>query len=341
MKNQHSTAARWLAMTVSCALALLVQSSAHATTATPYFTNLVTELQARSTALTGTTNKLAKTQKKAIDAALKSITTAHGTTVVDDLKLTSSVAKGLTKPFASEFATGGAATPPGTKAFGGLFSTLVSNLATEVTADLSDLDTQISALPDGVKKVGFAKTANTIQLLLNTALGLTPASTEATGLAAVETGILNLAKTVLKAANSGGGGGGGGGTITGRGLTCKINGVAFTALAAGGVFVHETSELAISGPSAQKVVTIIATNVTGPGDYSAVASFVQEIATGVAYGNNVTGTIHIATFNLAQQKASGTFSFTASQSTPTPNPNSVLNVTQGSFNITTIVSSQF
>ena len=212
---------------------------------------------------------------------------------------------------------------------------------TEVTADLSDLDTQISALPDGVKKVGFAKTANTIQLLLNTALGLTPASTEATGLAAVETGILNLAKTVLKAANSGGGGGGGGGTITGRGLTCKINGVAFTALAAGGVFVHETSELAISGPSAQKVVTIIATNVTGPGDYSAVASFVQEIATGVAYGNNVTGTIHIATFNLAQQKASGTFSFTASQSTPTPNPNSVLNVTQGSFNITTIVSSQF
>ena len=92
MKNLHSTAARWLAVTVSCALALLVQSSAHATTATPFFTNLVTELQARSTALTGTTNKLAKTQKKAIDAALKSITAAHGTTVVDDLKLTSTVA---------------------------------------------------------------------------------------------------------------------------------------------------------------------------------------------------------------------------------------------------------
>ena len=95
MKNLHSTAARWLAVTVSCALALLVQSSAHATTATPYFTNLVTELQARSTALTGTTNKLAKTQKKAIDAALKSITTAHGTTVVAAIVVAHDVAKAV------------------------------------------------------------------------------------------------------------------------------------------------------------------------------------------------------------------------------------------------------
>ena len=337
MKNLHSTAARWLAVTVSCALALLVQSSAHATTATPFFTNLVTELQARSTALTGTTNKLAKTQKKAIDAALKSITAAHGTTVVDDLKLTSTVAKGLTKPFASEFATGGAATPPGTHAFGGLFSTLVSNLATEVTADLSDLDTQISALPEGIKKVGFAKAATAIHLLLNTALGLTPASTEATGLAAVETGIINLAKAVLKAANSGGSTGGGG--ATGHGFSCKINGVTYSAQVAAGVYVHQTGELAITGGSIQKSITIFAANVTAPGDYALLGVIVQDIANNVTYESNATGTIHVATFTPDTQKASGTFSFTVTQSTPTPNPANLLNVTQGTFNITKIYTS--
>ena len=338
MKNSHSTAARWVAVTVSCALALLAQSSAHATTATSYFTNLVTELQARSTALTGTNNKLAKTQKQAIDAALKSITTAHGTTVVDDLKLTSTVAKGLTKPFASEFASGGAATPPGAKAFGGLFSALVSNLATEVTADLSDLNTQISALPDGVKKVGFAKTAEAIHPLLNTALGLTPAATEATGLAAVETGILNLAKAVLKAANSGGGTGGGGG-VTGHGFTCKINGVTYSASVAAGVYVHQTGEFAITGGSVQKSITVFAANVTAPGDYSLVGVIVQDIANNITYESNATGTLHLATFTPDTQKASGTFSFTVTQSTPTPNPTNLLTITQGSFNITKIYTS--
>lgn len=58
-------------MTVTCALALGVQSSVHATTTTPYFTNLVSELQARSAALTGTTNILAKAQKQAIVTALE------------------------------------------------------------------------------------------------------------------------------------------------------------------------------------------------------------------------------------------------------------------------------
>ena len=338
MKNYYSKTPRWLAVILSSALALCFQSSTHATTATPYFTNLVSELQGRSTALTGTTNKLAKTEKKAIDAALKSISTAHGLALTDDLKLASTVTKGLAKSFASEFAPAGVPTPPGTRALGKLTSTLVSNLAQEVTADLNDLNTQISALPDGAKKTGFEKSAAALQLKLDAALAATPAAAEAAALATVETGILSLAKTVSKAANSGGSGGGGGGT-GGHGLNCKINGVAFAALGAGGVYVQQTGELAITGGTLQKAVTIIAANVTAPGDYSAVASFVQEIGTGVTYASNVTGTIHIATFNLAQQKASGTFSFTATQTTPTPNPSNVLNVTQGTFNITTIVSS--
>ena len=337
MKNLHLTAARWLALTVGCALALLAQSSAHATTVTPYFTNLVSELHSRSTALTGTTDKVAKAQKKTIDSALQSIATAHGLALTDDLKLASTVTKSLAKSFASEFTPAGVPTPPGTHALGKLTSTLVSNLAHEVTADLNDLNTQISALPDGAKKTGFEKSATALQLKLNAALGATPAAAEAAALATVETGILSLGKIVAKAANSGGGGGGG--TITGHGLTCKINGVTFTALGAGGVFVSQTGELAVTGGTLQKTVTVIAANVTGPGDYPTVSSIVQDIGAGVAYTSNVTGTIHIATFNLAAKKASGTFSFTASQSTPTPNPNNVVNVTQGSFNITTIVSS--
>jgi len=268
--------------------------------------------------------------------ALKSITTAHGLALTDDLKLASTVTKGLAKSFAAEFTPAGVPTPPGTHALGRLTSTLVSNLAHEVTADLNDLNTQISALPDGSKKAGFEKIAATLQLKLNAALATTPATAEAAALAAVETGILSLAKLVLKAANSGGGGGTGA-----HGLNCKINGVAFTALGAEGVFVHQTSELAITGGTAQQTVTIIAANVTGPGDYPAVSSIVQDIAANVSYASNVTGTIHIATFNLAAQKASGTFSFTISQSTPAPNPANVLNVTQGTFNITTIVTSPY
>jgi len=114
-------------------------------------------LQARSTALTGTSNKIAKAQKKAIDAASKSITTAHGATLGDDLKLAGTVVKGLAKSFASEFAPGGTATPPGTQSFGGLSSVLVSNLAGEVTTDLGDLDTQIRCAGRRREEGGFSK----------------------------------------------------------------------------------------------------------------------------------------------------------------------------------------
>ena len=202
---------------------------------------------------------------------------------------------------------------------------------------MSDLDTQISALPEGIKKVGFAKAATAIHLLLNTALGLTPASTEATGLAAVETGIINLAKAVLKAANSGGSTGGGG--ATGHGFSCKINGVTYSAQVAAGVYVHQTGELAITGGSIQKSITIFAANVTAPGDYALLGVIVQDIANNVTYESNATGTIHVATFTPDTQKASGTFSFTVTQSTPTPNPANLLNVTQGTFNITKIYTS--
>ena len=343
MNNLRSTVARWLAVTVSCALALLAQSSAHATTATPYFTNLVSELQGRSTALTGTTNKLAKAQKKAIDAALKSISTAHGLALTDDLKLASTVTKGLAKSFASEFAPAGGPTPPGTHALGKLTSTLVSNLANEVTADLNDLDTQISALAEGSKKVAALKSAGVIHQKLTIAIGLTPIATEASALAIVETGLLSLAKAVLKTANSGGGGGTGG-----AGMHCKINGESFAAPAIGtvGVYYSQTGQLGITGGTTTKAVSIILANVTGPGDYSAVLCTVSQFTTDPQNSTNFVSnvsdaTIHITAYTPGGSTASGTFSFTASQATPVPDANNIVTVTEGTFSTTHIVNLQF
>ena len=321
---------RWLAGTIVGILTLSLQGSVHAATATPYFTNLVSELQARSTALTGVTSKTAKDQKKAIDAALKSIATAHGLALTDDLKLASTVAKGLAKPFAAEFVANGTPIPPGTKAFGGLVSTLVSNLADEVTADLDDIDSVISTLPDGKTKTALTKSATATHLKLTAALGMTPIASEASALATVETGIMSLSKTVLKSATSGSSKGN---------MTATVNGQPFSATTMNGIYVYATGEFSVNGSipgGALKGITVTAFNVTGPGTYPLTgATFYEELATKSIWGDNCVGTLVITALDLATGTASGTFSFTADQTSPMGSSGHVT-VTAGTFSVSKI-----
>lgn len=333
MTYHRCAPARWPVAIIAGILALSLQGSVHATTATSYFTNLVSELQARSTALTGTTNKVAKAQKKAIDTALKSIAAAHGLALGDDLKLASTVAKGLAKPFATEFAPGGMPIPPGTQAVGGLLTALVSNLANEVTADLDDVDSQISALTDSKTKTALAKSAATARLKLTTALGLMPLATEASALATVETGILSLAKSVLKAANSGGGGG------VGNSMTAMVNGQSFSATTLTGYSGGALAELSVNGSipgGLLKGITVTAFSVTGPGTYPlTAATFYEELKTKSIWGDNCVGTLVITALDLAAGTATGTFSFTATQTSPLGSSGTVT-VTSGTFTITKI-----
>jgi len=332
MTHYRCASGRWLAVTVAGILGLLLQSSTHAATATSYFTNLVAQLQARSTALTGTTDKVAKTQKKAIDAAIKSITSAHDMTVADDLKLVSTLAKGLATPFKSEFATGGTPIAPGTQAFGGLFSTLASNLANEVTADLDDLDSEINTLPDGKTKTGLAKTATATHLKLTVALGMTPVATLASALATVETGILSFAKTVQKAITSSSGGSKGT-------MTATVNSQPFSTTTMNGIYVYSTGEFSVNGSilgSAYKGITVTAFNVTGPGTYQlTVATFYEALASKSIWGDNCVGTLVITALDLAAGTASGTFSFTADQTSPLGSSGHVT-VTAGTFAVSKI-----
>ena len=315
MTHHRCAPARWLAVTVGGILVLiLLQGSTHAATATPYFTNLVSQLQARSTALTGTKDKIAKTQKKAIDTALKSITAAHGLTVADDLKLVSTIAKGLAVPFKSEFVQGGAPILPGTQAFGGLFSTLASNLAGEVTADLDEIDTQISTLTNAKTKAALAKTAAATRVKLNAALGQTSVATLASALATIQTGILSLAKTVLKAVNSGGGGGGGGNsmtaTVTGQ-PNFSTSGILKMFMEFGGKWVISIGGVEIGVPS--HAITIYVNNVTGHGTYPLDSGGSHYYAGTNSWNSNVSGTVTFSTLDTTAQTAAGTFTFTADE----------------------------
>jgi hypothetical protein len=147
--------------------------------------------------------------------------------------------------------------------------------------------------------------------------------------------IVKGASVVLKANNSGGGGGG-------QGLSCRLNDVPHQALGAAGTYLNATQQLTITGPTATTAVNLSVFGVTGPGTYSlGSGTMVQDLAGGINYAGNLSGTIHITTFNLAQQKASGTFTFSVSQTTPVANPSNVVNVTQGTFNITTLVNLPF
>ena len=313
---------QWLGAVVVAVSTVTLATASPAATFTTEFTSLVTELHARATALTGTTNKLAKAQLKVINANGLAVTTANDPTLAADLKLIGKVAKALQTTFPTEFTTT-VATPPGQLAFGGLCGTVVSNLAREVSADLGEIWTQIDALPPGPKTVAVTKTATAASAAYNVALGLGSLSLKANALATVDTGLVTLEKAVGKANP------GGGGTNV---MTATVNGVAFSATMPPALYEALFKSFSVNAKNTKlDEIQLTVLNVTGLGSYplSAGTSY-QTTSPAGTWGGDITGTLVITAWDLTAGTASGTFTFTATETNPA-NSNSLATVTSGTF----------
>lgn len=294
------------------------------------FEDLFHELEVRAGLLTGSLDKVEQKQGKACIKAMAAIRKA--TNLAAEAKTAGKVAKTLIKAFPNEFAVAQTLDME-PHPHGHLYDLLVltySNIIGDVQAELDSLLPAIEALPPGSGKDAARQAWNLAQQLLDNAGESPDFAIAAKVLSSSIKAVLKTQSAIEKAQNSGGGGGG-------QGLTCVINGVNFQALGAAGAYLNATMQFTVTGATAQRAVNISIFGVTGPGTYPiGSGTQVQEIGTGVTYAGNLTGTVTITTFNLAQQKASGTFSFTATQSLPAPNPANSVNVTSGSFNISSI-----
>lgn len=292
------------------------------------FASLYLELQSRATTLTGSVDRVQQRQGRACLKAM-AVIARTGTNLTSEAKTAGQVAKTLVKAFPSEFE------PSGTGNLPDLLTSTYSNIVADVQVVLDQLQDQIDALPSGPGKDAAQLVWDSVQDLLNSVATAPDFITGAKILGQAIKGIRKIETAIRRASNPGGGGGGGGG---GQGLACTINGVSFRALGATGTYANPTGQLLIVGATAQRSVSVSVVDVTGPGTYpAAFGSEVREIATGVTYAGNVTGTVNITTFNLAQRRAAGTFEFRASQTFPLPpNPSNVVNVVSGTFNVSNI-----
>ncbi|MCG3150264.1 MAG: hypothetical protein PCFJNLEI_03745 [Verrucomicrobiae bacterium] len=318
-------------LTAVVTTAILVTSSAAHAAATSSFDALRAELLARANSLTGSVDKveqkLGKTCVKVIAAIDKS------TTLSGDIKALGKISKTLLKAFPDDFVLEAAVTELlVVNDLSDLLEGSLSNLVATIQTELDEIQTEINALPEGSAKTSAQTAHDTAQDLLNQAGTSPDFALAAKALSSSLKSLLSAIKTIDKANDSNGDGGG-------NGLQCRINGVQHNAPAAAGVYVNITGQFTVNGPAlnGQKAVNISAVNVVGPGPYPAGAGTgVIDIAGGKTYSSNLSGTVYIATFNLAQQKASGTFTFSASQTTPSPVATNIVEVIQGSFNISTI-----
>jgi hypothetical protein len=314
-------------------LAVLAMSVAGPLTASAHegvphnFEDLFHQLASRANVLTVSVDKVEQKQGNTCLKAMAMILKA--TRLAAEAKAAAKVAKSLIRAFPNEFevaTTRGLALQAVGINLYELLLTTYSNIVADVQAELDALQVEIDALPAGTGKDSAQAALNTAQQLLNNVGESTDFAAAAKILASSIKAALKTESAIAKALTSGGGG-----------LSCQINDVSFQALGAAGTFVNATMQFALTGATAQRAVTISVFGVTGPGTYPIGAgSQVQEIGTGVTFASNLSGSVTITTVNLAQQKASGTFSFTATQTTPSPHPGNSVNVTGGTFNLSSV-----
>ena len=292
---------------------------------TDNFTGLLAELQLRAAVLSTSTNKIEKSQWKACTKAITALK-KDSTSLVTDLKTAGAVAKILTKAFPSEF-TATTKLDVRSLTFTNDLSILMDQVFTyfngDVTAALKALADVVKALPDGtVKTNAMALITLSQQQIIDAA-----ASGDYTSLVTdLGTALKDIAKGVkLTTPKSSGG--------NGFALTAKIDGLAWSADngGGGGQFTQSTGEFVVSGnrssnPNSALSVYVIS-GVTGVGTYTT-----GVLGTYTVYPINyyiTSGVVTITTLDIANHKASGTFSFSA-----TDGATVTVTGTTGTFNIT-------
>jgi hypothetical protein len=315
---------RWT-MGVVCVLALGLAAQAQAAYSDS-FNALRVELVSRAAVLSSSDDKVEIKQSKVCLKAIAAID--KSSTLANDVKTAGKVTKSLAKAFPSEFGVSTLASITFSNNLHVLVTGVFNNLANDVHSGLDDLQTAINGMPAGTAR-------NSAQSVHDAAEDLLDSGSSSDLLSFVKsltTALKDVTKGTKIVNNGSGGGGGGGGGVGNATLKCSIDGKSFTAFGAGGTYVSITGEIDVLGATAQKGVNVTTFNVTSTGTYPAEAGcYVVDLSSGITYGNNVTGTVTITTFDTVHKKAIGTFSFSADQSTP-PGSGHV-DVTAGQFNV--------
>jgi hypothetical protein len=294
------------------------------------FDALIAELQIRSIALTGNTNKTQIAQKKAIDKVLGTLSNASPISLATDLKNAGVAAKGLEKVFPDEFSPP-VITPH--RPFTPL-GTLLQQIFDRFNGD-------IAAMEQAAQNALNAMAASSCKDKAQTALDKASADLAATGgtdfvavFKAVSKAVTDTLKgqsavvAALSCKSSGGGGGGGGGAT---GIQATINGTPWTAnnLASALHLTNGQNFLGILGTRTDNSQVSMSINLgaTATGLHGMAGYF---LAANQAYYSMTTGQINITKLDDSTHKLTATFSFTAHNQT---NASDVITATSGTVSI--------
>jgi hypothetical protein len=285
------------------------------------FDELIAELQARSGALTGSTNKTEISQKKAIDKTLLSLIKPP-VSLATDLKNAGVAEKNLKKAFPNELPALTALPPP----------VVLSNLLQKV---FDDFNGDITAMEQAAQRSLDAMSASSCKDKAQTALDKAAADLAATGgtnfaavLSALSKAISDTLKgqslvaTALSCKSSGGGGSGA------NSMTAQVNGLSWSAdgFVSGQhrtnshllIIIGSRNDGSLMELNIPLGTTPVGTHFLGGGSYYAATT---------NFFSNFNGSATITKFSDANKSASGTFSMMVRNSSTTNV------ITSGTFNV--------
>lgn len=293
------------------------------------FDDLIAELQARSAALAGSTNKTEIAQKKALDKVLATLTNAAPISLATDLKNAGLTAKGLQKVFAGEFSAPMLTSLTFTNLLGGLLQQIFDGFH----GDIAAMEQAAQRALDGMPASSCKDKAQTALNKAAADLAAIGGSDFATVFKAVTKAVTDTLKgqSLVQAAasckSSGGGGGGGGGDS----MKAQINGTAwsaddftsgihFTASPARVNFVGSAKDGSQMGLSVYLGTTPIGVHNLGGYFFSTTA----------AYYIASSGQMTITVLNDSTHKITASFSLVAHNQT---NAQDVINITSGTVSL--------
>jgi len=305
-----------------------------ATPFTAHFDNLISDLQSREASLSNSADRIQQNELKAIRVALGTLEGKNSTSLGTDIQSLGSVAKILAKAFPNDFAS-----PNGT------FS---MDLETALQGLIGDVNAILDATQSTVNGLDASPCATKAQGRLNTAANQVDAASTAPDFANASR-LLGIALKLAQGADAAAAKCAFGGSVgigSGDYMKATISGdfdLQFSATERGTVFAIYDPTANALGINAAVLslggvdIGFWVSNVDGPGTYPLLMeSAVSRINPSIGYVLS-SGTITFTTYDLANQKAAGTFSFTASADTgDTTDPATV--TVEGAFRISKITT---
>jgi hypothetical protein len=317
-------------------LLAVVAPRASAAPFTGHFDNLIADLQSRAAALSNSTGTVEKKQFTTVESVLQTLEGKTSTSLATDISNLGNVAKTLAKTFPADFPSG----------------TFGTDLETALQGLVGDVQTHLDATQTTIDGLGASSCATKAQTTLDVASNQVVAASAATDFPTASKVLGTALKTAMKAetaaakcssTTSGGGGSGGGGTTSGDFMKATISGdfsLNFDSIKS---FVTATysgsgagTEFSVIGAVANfhgtAIDVTVLGSIPGPGTYPIFGGSNIDRGNPKSDYGSANGTVTLTTFDPTNQKASGTFSFTATATTGS----ATITVANGSFSVSKI-----